>query len=203
MTDLDGQRGHLRDGDVSNPCPTGAPFAHHRHDTPESARSSPFSRCASRTPRACTRRTALARPDAPACRAAGDPGHQSRNVTGTMVRLITHRHIYFAGTLSASPTPPSAVRRAQQHRAHLTTDHKPGRTQPRLARTRRHPRPDPPDRTAERRARHTTLPPDRRRVAGQAPASNTETRTSQGGENAPHKNPTGKMALPGIRRHHR
>jgi len=38
-------------------------------------------------------------PMPPACRAAGDPGHQSRNVTITMVPLITHRHIYFAGTL--------------------------------------------------------------------------------------------------------
>jgi hypothetical protein len=35
-------------------------------------------------------------------------------------------------------------------------------------------------------------------VAGQALASNTETRASQGGENDHHKNPTDTMASPGY-----
>ena len=103
---LDGQRSHLTDGDLSNPCPTGAPLLTtgtarcNPPDSPLSSRRHPRPReqpSVAPSPR---------QPDSgyPARRGPeSTPGSQSRNVADRGASLITHRHIYFAGTLLGTP----------------------------------------------------------------------------------------------------
>ena len=101
---LDGQRSHLPDGDISNPCPTGAPlliFGTTRRNPPDSPH---FSHRMS-----LTRGHSPAAP-APPIRPQPPEGARriwSRDVTRFGSPLVTHRYIYFAGTLAAGrPTLP-------------------------------------------------------------------------------------------------
>jgi len=72
---LDGQRGHLRDGDVSNPCPTGAPLLT-AGTTCRNPPDPPCSRCAPRTPRARIRRSRTRRiPAIPGLQATPETPH--------------------------------------------------------------------------------------------------------------------------------
>ena len=113
---LDGQRSHLTDGDLSNPCPTGAPLLTtgtarcNPPDSPLSSRRHPRPReqpSVAPSPR---------QPDSgyPARRGPeSTPGSQSRNVADRGASLITHRHIYFAGTLGCQTEQTRSPRRAR------------------------------------------------------------------------------------------
>ena len=100
---LDGQRSHLTDGDLSNPCPTGAPLLttgtarRNPPDSPLSSRRHPRPREQPSVPPS-PRQPDSGHP-APAGNRKAPPGSQSRNVTDPEASLITHRYIYFAGTL--------------------------------------------------------------------------------------------------------
>ncbi len=99
---LDGQRSHLTDGDLSNPCPTGAPLlttGTARRDPPDSPLSSRRHPGPREQPSGAP---APQQPDSgypPPPETGKHPGSQSRSVADPGSPLITHRHIYFAGTL--------------------------------------------------------------------------------------------------------